>query len=494
MLSKRIVLIFYMILSTLVINAKVYELNLDQSLQRGKQRSHDMKILRQDLKSAKYGLKAATHMFRTQVDMNFTSPNYTETIREYQDSLGTYYSHVKRVSYEGNVTINQPLPTDGRVYLKSGLYSLNDYNRSTGNAKISARIGFTQPLEAFFVYNSLQASLKKAKLKFKREEKRLKRTKLEVEYKIKQYFYQLVKARERKKIARQTLENQKKAYELAQNKYKAGVIPEVEAMQMEVDLGQARNNYQSSIMNEKEISNRFKQLMDISLSDSVVLNYKIKYNPIYVEKKKAIQLGLKNRFSIQEQEIRKKLARLNIRQTKMQGRISGKISGYYDFQGVETQPLPPTYRDMFTGAYDQLASQPGNRGVSLKVSIPVWDAGVNQARVQKAKVNLEKAEYALEHQKIEIKKDIISTINKIKTSYNNLKLLEKNKKVAQKSYDISQKRFENGDINSQNLAQERERLNQTYISYLDAFINYKLAQADLKRKTFYNFRKNKSLF
>ena len=35
---------------------------------------------------------------------------------------------------------------------------------------------------------------------------------------------------------------QQEAYEIAQNKYDAGLIMEVEALQMEVDLGEANND------------------------------------------------------------------------------------------------------------------------------------------------------------------------------------------------------------------------------------------------------------
>jgi hypothetical protein len=60
--------------------------------------------------------------------------------------------------------------------------------------------------------------------------------------------------------------------------------------------------------------------------------------------------------------------------------------------------------------------------------------------------------------------------------------------VAEKSFDITRQRFSDGDIDSQALALERERLNNAYTSHLKAYINYQLMQADLMRKTFYNFQ------
>ena len=64
--------------------------------------------------------------------------------------------------------------------------------------------------------------------------------------------------------------------------------------------------------------------------------------------------------------------------------------------------------------------------------------------------------------------------------------------MAQRSYEISRMRFENGDLTSQELGREQERLAETQLSYLDAFIQYQLSVADLKRKTLWDFKNNKS--
>ncbi|MCK4641178.1 MAG: TolC family protein, partial [Candidatus Marinimicrobia bacterium] len=64
---------------------------------------------------------------------------------------------------------------------------------------------------------------------------------------------------------------------------------------------------------------------------------------------------------------------------------------------------------------------------------------------------------------------------------------------AEKSFEISKQRFANGDINSQSLALDRNRLSQAYISRLEAYISYKLLLADLTRKTFYDFEKGQAI-
>ena len=92
-----------------------------------------------------------------------------------------------------------------------------------------------------------------------------------------------------------------------------------------------------------------------------------------------------------------------------------------------------------------------------------------------------------------IEREIRKTVSQLQSSLKRLKLLERNVQVAKKSFAISKKRFENGDINSQALALDRNRLSGAFNSRLSALINYKLMLADLKRKTFYDFAEQRAV-
>jgi outer membrane protein TolC len=61
--------------------------------------------------------------------------------------------------------------------------------------------------------------------------------------------------------------------------------------------------------------------------------------------------------------------------------------------------------------------------------------------------------------------------------------------VARKSYEISTARFEAGNITSFDLSQTQLRLTDAQTNSLNALIDYKLAIADLKRKTFFDYER-----
>ena len=65
--------------------------------------------------------------------------------------------------------------------------------------------------------------------------------------------------------------------------------------------------------------------------------------------------------------------------------------------------------------------------------------------------------------------------------------------MALRGYEISRTRFDNGDITSQDLALDRDRLTRARQDYLNAYISYQLSVADLKRNTLYDWEKGRSL-
>ena len=74
-----------------------------------------------------------------------------------------------------------------------------------------------------------------------------------------------------------------------------------------------------------------------------------------------------------------------------------------------------------------------------------------------------------------------------------LNVLNRSLELALRSYAISRERFETGDITSQTLADNRDRLVSARVSYLEAFVSYRLAGADLRRRTLYDFEAGRSL-
>jgi outer membrane protein TolC len=488
-ICKRYALCFLLTItfSSPVLKAEDYNLTLEESIEIAKKKSYRMLILVQELKIAEFNLKSATSRLKTHINMNLSLPQYTETVRQKADSTGVFFS-VKELTYSSGLTINQPLPTDGNIFIQSGLSSFKDYYTGTRSSNINTRLGFSQPLDALYGYNSIKSALKNAQLAYEQSNKSLKREELNLVYDVSSAYYNLLSLQKRTEIARLDLDRQTEAYEISKNKYEAGLIREVDALQMEVDLAEAQSNYDMAILAQNSSTNSFKDLLGIELSDRITLNSQLDYRVIIVDSEKAVQLALENRLEIREREIQIDLQKLEIKRQRAAGMIRGNIEAYFEKVGVGSPSATTNIARSIENSYSDFSKRPNNYGIGFTISVPILDWGENRSLVKAAKARLN--EYSIRKEQVE--RDIETEVRNLAASINShlkrLQLLEKNVSVAEKSFEITLQRFSDGDIDSQSLALERNRLNTAYISHLNAYINYQLALADLMRKTFYDFR------
>jgi len=493
-LKKSIsVLLLLISIAPLISSQQIYNLDLESSIELAKERSKIMLKLNESLKQASFDLKAATSSLKTHVNMNLTIPQYTETVNQFQDSAGISFYPVRQNQLSSTLTINQPLPTDGFLYITSGAESFADYYAHDRNAQISSSIGLQQPIAAFFGYNQLQMGFKQATLAYDLSSKQLKRQELDLVYDISQAFFSLLSFHEQMNIAQMGLNRQQEAYNIAQNKFKAGLIREVEALQMEVDLSAAVNNYDIATVDYYSQVALFKEKLGINLTDSVVIKSDLSYNQVYVDPEKAVALALENRLELKENEIQIELSQMVIRKRKAAGRINGNILLNYNFIGVNKSDLAIPLGSSMDYSWQNMMSRKGSFGVGLTVNIPIIDWGENRAKVNSALATLKENQIQQDADKVTIERDIRTTVNRLQSNLKRLQLLEKNVVVAEKSFEISRQRYANGDIDSQAMALERERLNTAYLSRLESFINYKLLLSDVMRKTFFDFEKNVSM-
>jgi len=470
--------------------SETYNLDLQKSIEIAKEKSYNMLNLVQDFKIAEYNLKSATSTFKTHINLNFVTPQYTETVRQFEDSTGISFYPVKQLNYQGNINVNQPLPTDGYVYMRTGLSNYDDFYTNLRSTYLNTRFGFVQPIDAFYGYNNIKSAFKQAELAYERSKKELKREELNIVYLVSSSFYNLLSDQKRADIARLDFDRQKEAFEISQNKYKAGLIKEVDALQMEVDLAEAQNNFDLAIVNQNSALNSFKQFIGINLNDSVSISSEFKYEVVIVDPEKAVQLAKENRLEIREQEIQIELNKLNIKKQKSVGMIQGDLTAYYEKIGVSGQNINTQFSTAVRNSYDDFLNRPQNYGVGFTITVPILDWGENKALVNAAKSRLKQNQLRKEEVQRNIEREVRNLVADLNSSLKRLQLLEKNIVVAEKSFEITRQRYSDGDINSQDLALERKRLNTAYTSHLSAYINYQLLLADIMRKTFYDFQKN----
>ena len=475
-----------------------YNLTLDESIAIAMEKSYSMLTLKEDTEIAAQNLKATLASQRTRIDLELTLPNYSETVEQFNTvnedgTVNMSYNFIKRLTNYGGLTITQPLPTDGTIYLSTGLNNLNDYNSDKRYVNFNTRIRLRQPIQSLWGYNANRAAVKSARLSYEQANKALKREELNLVYSVSASYYSLLSLQKSAEIALANLERQTEAYEISKNKYDSGLIREVDALQMEVDLAEAQSNYDVAVLNHASAGNAFKELIGIGLHDTVSLNSSMEYEPVVVDADFAVGLAMKNRLEIQERDIQIELQKLTIKQRKSARQPSINLDAYYERTGMSEEALGVRYPTSFGNTFSNFSNRPSNFGVGVNISIPIFNWGQNKANVRASEARMRQYEFSKTETERSVETEVRNLVANLSTTLKRLQLLERNVSVAEKSFDITLKRYSDGDIDSQSLALERNRLNTAYTSHLTAYINYQLALADLMRKTFYDFRTNTSV-
>lgn len=476
-------------------------LTLDQAIKVALEDGYQMKSIRLSLLSAEQNSLAARYRFRTNANLSFNTPNWSETMTQIPVANALpVYNRLGAMKVQGQFNINQPLPTDGTLTLRSQVYQSRETNYFAENDTELKRKDFLTSLslvliQPLFTYNRLQTGLKQAELNYENSRLSFNRTQLDVVYQVSQSFYSLYRQTRTYEINKETLDQTQKAYDLARLKFEAGLIPEVEALQVEVDLADAQATLFSAEADLNRQKDVFKQTLGLSLAEDVGVVTDITYAHFDVDLNKAIEYGLANRFEIREGEIAVALREINVMTTDANTEVKANLVASYDFTGRSDTSLPfnTATSELFDSSWDDLNRRPGNRSIALTVTVPVWDWGVNKAEVASATANLRRAQIDLEEERKTIETGIREVVNSVKAAESRMEVLLKSQEVAQRTYDISLERFDTGEITSQDLALDSNRLSSAKLAYLNAYITYKLAVANLKRFTLWDFERNQSL-
>ena len=262
---------------------------------------------------------------------------------------------------------------------------------------------------------------------------------------------------------------------------------------MEVDLAEAQNSYEMALINQESAINSFKELLGIELTDSVVLKDDLRYTIVTIDVDKAVEYALKNRTELRERDIAIEQQEMSIRQRKAEGMVRGYFDAYVQKTGTSMGDLGTTYGNTIQNSASDFMDRPVNYGVGVTLSVPLLDWGENKARVRAAEARQRQNYLAKEELERSIETEIRNSVAQLNNNLKRLQLLEKNVTIAEKSFAITLQRFTDGDIDSQTLALERNRLNSAYRNHLSAYIAYQLSLADIMRKTLYDFEKGQGI-
>lgn len=268
-------------------------------------------------------------------------------------------------------------------------------------------------------------------------------------------------------------------------------MPEGEILIAEITVSQDEARVMESEGKLAAAKDKFKLLIGMDLKEEIDLEADMEFEAFLIDMQLAIDEALRNRMEIQEDNLDIELQAIEIKRAKREREFKGNISAFYDFTGLSTR-ADGTVGELVGSSFHNMVDRPSNRGVAFTVSYPIADWGRAKNLVRREQVKMKQRELDLDNTKRSIEREIREIVRSVYEAEKRYRINKRNQEVAIQSYRISQMRFENGDMTSQELSIEQERLSQVQLAYIESYITYRLSVADLNRKTMYDFEHNRS--
>ncbi len=462
------------------------ELTLDECLKIAYDQAPSLMQARRNFDIATANAEAVNRSLRSRVDLTISAPIYTDnTTPIYNPVTGTTDLYRQHESlFGGGLEITQPIFwTGGSISFTGNVYHRSQFG-STSNTSQNDYLGLgsfeiDQPI---LKSNELKMTARIAEIDQDLARWSFIGQKAAITYNVKSQFYALYQSQEELKIQQDEVTKSQAAVELADNKFKAGLIAEVDALQLEVDLA----NAQTDLFDKQRrlLGSRRDLLRTIgsAMSEPVVARLdsvpEVKFK---IDPEIAVQQALANRpevtsasYDIEREEIA--VSRLSNTRS-----VNAALVGTFGAtQNAVTVPL--------------LTQNPYvNRGLSFIVTVPLFDWGAQSYRMDAANSSVELSRITLRVKQQQVEQEVRSTIEQLEAAKKQVEVAKKSVAVAIKAYDLSRARFDAGKITSQDLSLAQGRLTRAKLSALNAEVAEQLSLADITQKTLYDFETNQKL-
>jgi outer membrane protein TolC len=495
---KQFSCILFIILFTVqAINAQ-RKITFDEAISIALGESYTMHYYKEDMDATHYAYLYRKAQFKPFLNFDLFAPSWTERVQEiYQTDGLPVYNSTGSLQAGGNLSFMYVLPTGGNFDLSSKMYYEN--YRTTlsqqNNAVLDRNqfysrfmLSFSQPI---FTANKLKEDMKVAELGYKKSICYYTRAQMDIIYNVTYAFYRVYKAAFELQINQERLKNSKEAFRIAKLKQEMGNLPEGDLLTTEIIVAQDESRTVESRGILDATYDDFKLLIGLNLNDSIELIADMEFETFLIDMNMAINEAIRNRMEIVENEVDIELQEIELKKAKREREFKGNISAYYDFTGLSTVNSN-NLENLVQSSFRNMGDRPSNRGVVFSLSYPISDWGRAKNLVKREERRLQQQKLDMDNTKRTIEAEVRKIVRSVYETGQRYRINKRNREVALESYRISQLRFENGDMTSQELSIEQERLSQIQLAYIDSYITYRLSVADLNRKTMYDFENRRS--
>jgi outer membrane protein len=416
-----------------IVSAETKSLNLDQCLQTAYHNNQTLLQLEEKINSASYKIEEARSGFYPQFSFD---ASYTRlgNIPEFETPALTF----------GDLQIPA-------ISIKSG--TENNYN---------LKLSYQQPL---FTWGKIRNGYNVSQhgLALSRETYRL--NKQEVKFNVVALFYNIILARDLIKVREESIGSLQDHLKTVQDRYDKGYASEFDVLRAKVQLAnaqpplvQAKNLYKTALDN-------LKNLLGIALTDSIMVEGELVYEPMEVNQSQAEEYALKNRSELNQIRQQKRISQLSLAIAKAGNKpsIVGAANLLYE---------RPFY------SIDEWKT---DWNVTLALNIPLFDGFLTRSKVRQAKSDLKQLDVSESQLEDYVKLEITQAISDLNLAQENILSQQENVNQAKESLRIANVQYQNGVLTNLELLDTEFALTVAETNYLQALSDYTIAKAKFEK-------------
>ena len=438
-------------------------LSLQECIDLAMQNNLQHQMDQQTLASNRTQLTAARAPFAFNMNANITTPSFTG-LSDTQENIALetrVREESSDVSYSGNLRMTQRLRHLGQFTLNTTAlhrdFSSNrradflDYSGATRLFYERDLLG--QPSEEIALKRA-EHSLQSARLNFDRQ-------RLQLEGQVIDDYYDLVQSVRELEIEEQRLAQSRANLELAQRKFEVGLIAEVEALRLQVEMLQAEATYDQAQTNIESSHDILRETLGLDVWAPLEIDTEVQYEILPIDAQRALEIGLARRTDMKRTEIFEEIRALELEDTRRRNGINATFGANVSMRGHGSE-----IGDVSDNFERNLW------GVNLQITLPLIDSGQRRATVSQARIALEQSRLTREQQRRRIIQQIRDATRRVHEAERQIDLRQATLQFAQRTYDVEQSRFELGLADSQQLLLAQGNLTQAQINALGAVIGY----------------------
>lgn len=463
---------------------RVIELTPESMVRLALESSYQVQYLNMSVEQTRQQLRAQRARLRSRVDLEVSAPEFESISDEVYDSnLGrNVIVHEDSRRWEAELSIRQPVivpflgyPTNGYLSLNNRVYrylqfedqgerDLTYYNRYF--------VRYTQP---FFQPNELKNSLEEAELELEEAELDFYDDMIEVVDDASDEYFDLFESAYAEVANDAYVSDLEAAVDAAEEVVADDPDRGIELDQIRVELANARENLEQARTSLRLQTASLRTELSLPPTDSVFIVPEIDLEPVAVNRENAISYALELTPRMRSLAINRRGEEIDLEETE--GRNSFQLD-------VEL-----TYgREMRDPIFGNLWMAPSNTyTIDVNASIPIWDWGERDARIESARISLDRALLRIDQAESEIVSDVENQVRNVQELQARTLTMEENLALASQISAQSLDRYRSGTLTLVDLLQSLRRERDTSENFVDAYLGWRSALARLQQLTYYDF-------